>query len=189
MDGRVPDRQPRRDRQLRPAGLGHGPRVVPVGRRRLRRLGPRLQDRRDRGRPVRRVRRGLGHRRDPHLRLADRGRFNIEGVDELDLDPATIAGHLRRHDHELERPGDRRDQRRRRRCPTSRSRPSTAPTSRARRELHRLPRPDGRDVWTYELCRGVADPGRRGRSGHLGCRQRHQGRQRHDRLRRPLADR
>ncbi len=65
--------------------------------------------------------------------------FNLEGVDELNLDAATIAGPVRRHHHELERPGHRGAERGRR---SSRSgRDAGAPRRRLGhdRELHRLP--------------------------------------------------
>ena len=45
--------------------------------------------------------------------------FNLDGVDELNLDAATLAGIFKRHDHQVERPRDQGRQPRRRRCPST----------------------------------------------------------------------
>ena len=84
------------------------------------------------GRPVRRLRRGHRHRRAPRLHLADRGDLQHRGRRLAQPRCRDHRGPVRRHDHELERPGDRRAQRGRRRFPTWPSRRCTAPTTRAR---------------------------------------------------------
>ena len=70
--------------------------------------------------------------------------YNLDGVDDLNLSPATIAGHLQRLDHHLERPGDRRRQPRR---PAAEHRHHAGAPRRQvghHEELHRLPRQDRR---------------------------------------------
>ena len=93
VDRRIPDRQPRRHRQLRPRRLRRRPRVVPVRRRAVRRLRPRVQGRGDRSRTVRRAAsRARTSSSSPPTSRRSRSSFNIEGVDSLNLDAATIAG-------------------------------------------------------------------------------------------------
>ena len=58
--------------------------------------------------------------------------YNLEGVDELNLAPATLAGIFAGDDHHLERPGHRRGQPGRRPARTPRSPRCTAGTTRAR---------------------------------------------------------
>ena len=64
--------------------------------------------------------------------------FNVPGVDKLQLDSANVAGHLPRHDHQVERPGDRR---RTTRASRSRTRPSPSSIGRTARERRTRSRP------------------------------------------------
>ena len=111
--------------------------------------------------------------------------FNLEGVDSLNLVAETIANDLRRQDHEVERPGDRR-----RRTPTP-TLPDTAITPVHRQDDSGTTEnftdylgKAGDGAWSYEPDGLARVKGRRGRRGHLRCRRRRQRRQRHDRLRR-----
>ena len=115
-----------------PHGSGAGRESFQSRRRRLRRLRPRVQGRGDRGRPVRRLRRGPDIVELPTYISPIAIAFNLEGVDELNLDAATIAGIFAGtitnwNDPAIAAPNDGR-----RRSPTSPSRPCTAPTTRAR---------------------------------------------------------
>ena len=69
-------------------------------------------------------------------------------VTDLRLSGTTIAKIFTAPDHELERRGDHRRQRRPRRCPRGTSRPSSGPTGRARpRSSRRTCRSGTRDLW------------------------------------------
>ena len=129
---RLPDRELRRDRELRPGRLGRRPRAVPRRRRRLRRL--RLLPRR---RGARLLQEGLQRRRPPSRCRPTSARsplvYNLEGVDNLQLSAETARRDLRRQDHQVERPGDQGRQPRRRRCPATGSPRCTARTTPAPR--------------------------------------------------------
>jgi hypothetical protein len=112
--------------------------------------------------------------------------FNVPGVDSLNLDAKTVAGSSRAPSRSgTTRPSPRTTPARP--SPTSRSTPCTAPTSRARRALHRLPvgeREGCLDLGSVEVA---GRRRRRGRGEDLRRRRGRQGRRGLDRLRRLVA--
>ena len=116
--------------------------------------------------------------------------YNLPGVDELNLSPAGHRRDLRRQDHHLERPGDRRGQPRRDAPRPGRSRRSTARTSPARpRTSPSTSCATAGEAWPYEAERRLARRRRPVRAGHLGRRADGPGRRGHHRLRRRLEGR
>ena len=116
------------------AGSDRAFKVEEIDRRRVRRPAPRA----------------LTSSRSPPTSRRSRSPSTSRASTALNLDPDDDRRHLRRHDHQLERPGDRRDQLRRH---------AARPRDHARaplrqvghdRELHRLHGPDRPDVWTYK---------------------------------------
>ena len=114
--------------------------------------------------------------------------FNLEGVDELQLSPKTIAGifdgkittwndaAIKADNPDAKLPSHQD----RPRCTarTSRAPPRTSPTTSSKA---------GDGAWTHAGRQGVADQVRRGRQGHLGRDRRGQERQGHHRVRRRSA--
>ena len=95
--------------------------------------------------------------------------FNLPGVDGLNLSPDTIARHLRRQDHLVGRPGDRRGEPGRRRCPSAAITPvHRSDESGTTEQLHRLPHRGRARRLGRRRRRGVArSRRRRGRRRHL----------------------
>ena len=172
--------------------LRRRPRVLPGRRRALRRLRPRVQ------RPTRSQRAASARCVDgsdiveiPAYISPIAVIFNLDGVDTLNLDADDHRGHLRRHDHQLERPGDRRAQRRRRRFPTWRSRRCTARTTRAPpRTSPTTSRQTAPDVWTARPVERMAATSRgEAAQGTSGVVDAVKGGTGHHRLRRRVAGR
>ena len=139
LDRRLPDGQPRRHRHLRPGRLRRRPRELRLRRlpvRRHRRLPHRRRGRADRRRPSAAA---ATPSRSPTTSARSRSSSTSTASTTCNLTPDTLAGDLRRHDHDVGRRGDRRGQPRRRpaeradqrRCtaPTSPARPRTSPTT------------------------------------------------------------
>ena len=161
-------------------------RAHPVHRRRrpVRRLGPGDQGRAaaEGQAALRRPARSRSRSTSPRSRSST----TCRACTELNLAPATVAGIFNGPDHHLERPGDRRGQPGRARCPP----PAITPVHRVRRvrhhrELHRLPeqgrpRRSGR---TRPPTTGRSQGGEaaQGTSGVVGAVSKGDG---HDRLRR-----
>ena len=148
---RLPGRQPRRHRQLRPGRLRHRSRELHQRRLLLRRLRLGAQHRRGRARRGQRALRRRRHR-GPGLRQPDRGRSTTSPASTSSTStPETIAADLRRQDHHVERPRDRRRQPRRRPARTPRSPRCTAPTTPARPATSpTTSRKAARGAWSYE---------------------------------------
>ena len=159
--------------QLRPRRLRRRPHPVHRRRRRLRRQRRLAQGRR-------------AHQGDDPLRDGDASRcrstsrpiavvYNLQGVDDLQLSPSTIAKIFASkitnwNDPAIaaDNPGVK--------LPDHRDHPG-APVGQVRHhpELHRLPQQGGAGRLAVPGRRHVADPGRRGRAGHVRRRRRGQG--------------
>ena len=118
---RLPEREPRRQRQLRPVGSGGGRKRLP------RRLGPvrRLGRRAGRGGARRRPRSAAPAARASTCRSTSArspSPSTSRASTELNLSAGVDRGDLRRQDHHLGRRRDRRRTTRTRRCPDRRSR-------------------------------------------------------------------
>ncbi len=178
----LPDHEPRRHGQLRPGRLGRRPRAVPRRRPRDRRLR-RLPERRG-------ARQGQGPlcKGDivevPVYVSPIAVIYNLDGVEELNLSPKTIAdifaGKITKWDDAAIK-ADNPDAK----LPSSKITPvhrsdDSGTTQNFTDYLSKAS--DG--AWTAERGADVAGQGRRGCRGHLGRRGRGHGRQGHDRLRR-----
>ena len=153
LDRRIRERKLGRDDLLRPGRLGRRSRTVHRRRRRLRRQRRRaLRRRRRADKAQKRCDTGRTDR-DPGLHLADRDRLQpAEGVESLQLSTRNPGEDLQPGNHQLERPGDRQGQSRRRTARAPGSPRSTAPTSRARpRTSPTTSRRSSPSVWTYEV--------------------------------------
>ena len=111
--------------------------------------------------------------------------YNLEGVDNLQLSPETLAKIFEQEIKNWNDPAIKADNPDATLPSDAHHRRSTAPTSRARpQNFTEYLAADGAGRLDARGRRRVADQGRRGRSGHLRRRRCRQGRQGHDRLRR-----
>ena len=165
LDRRVPDRQPRRHGQLHRAGFGHWPRELPSpGRCELHRLRPRVQRRRGRQRAASAPAPTAPTIVEIPVYISPVAvAFNLDGIDELNLDGETIAkifaGKITHWNDpaiatqnegvDASRPGDH-------------HRAPLRPLGHAG-DLHQVPRAVAPDVWTYEASDEWPLPTRRGR--------------------------
>ena len=95
--------------------------------------------------------------------------YNLDGVDELNLDARDDRHDLRRQDHQVERPGDRRATTPTSTCPTPRSPRCTAPTTPARPTNftdYLSKAADG--AWTLRRRRHLAEQGGEAAEGTSG---------------------